>query len=188
MALVHPFVRRALGNLKLGPGLGRRAAVAFSTSTILAPVAVDALGATPKTAEGAKELYEVWAADYDEALVSWDYPAPRRVAEEVAAHFAAHDSTSVPVGVMLDAGFRAPMTLSLHPPLLPLTRSLHSPPHSTRPTHSSIHAPSPVVISPEGDDPKLFVVCHRCAPLVLVSWRHAHRFAARDVTPPGGSM
>lgn len=137
MALVHPFVRRALGNLKLGPGLGRRAAVAFSTSTILAPVAVDALGATPKTAEGAKELYEVWAADYDEALVSWDYPAPRRVAEEVAAHFAAHDSTSVPVGLMFAC--RVPGLSPSLPPSssfsLSLAHSIHPLTRLDPPTH-----------------------------------------------------
>lgn len=45
-----------------------------------APVAVPELGTIPKTAAGARELYDGWAASYDEALASWDYPAPRRVA------------------------------------------------------------------------------------------------------------
>eukprot|EP00051_Salpingoeca_urceolata_P027138 m.480175 g.480175 ORF g.480175 m.480175 type:complete len:263 (+) comp21727_c0_seq1:319-1107(+) len=45
------------------------------------PVHVEALGATPMTTEGAVELYDSWAATYDEALRSWEYPAPTRVAE-----------------------------------------------------------------------------------------------------------
>lgn len=45
------------------------------------PVAVPALGQLSKTREGAVELYDNWAATYDDALRSWDYPAPARCAE-----------------------------------------------------------------------------------------------------------
>lgn len=53
-----------------------------------------ALGNTPKTAEGAKQLYDVWAKDYDASLESWGYPAPRRVAE-VLSEFGCGASTHV---------------------------------------------------------------------------------------------
>lgn len=47
-------------------------------------IAVPALSDTPKNATGAKQLYDEWAATYDDALESWGYPAPTRVAEELA--------------------------------------------------------------------------------------------------------
>jgi len=46
--------------------------------------AVPSLTTTPKNAEGAKQLYDEWAGGYDDALQSWGYPAPRRVAEVLA--------------------------------------------------------------------------------------------------------
>jgi predicted TPR repeat methyltransferase len=45
------------------------------------PIAVPSLGSTPKTADGAKQLYDEWASTYDAALESWGYPVPPRVAE-----------------------------------------------------------------------------------------------------------
>ena len=62
------------------------------------PASVPALGLTPKTAEGAKRLYDEWAATYDEALLSWDYPAPSRVAETLAALGAGSASRILDVG------------------------------------------------------------------------------------------
>lgn len=44
------------------------------------PIAMPSLGTTPKTAEGAIELYDKWASSYDKTLRSWDYPAPSRTA------------------------------------------------------------------------------------------------------------
>lgn len=38
------------------------------------------LGAYSKDAEGAVQLYDEWADDYEKCLVSWGYEAPRRVA------------------------------------------------------------------------------------------------------------
>eukprot|EP00729_Bicosta_minor_P002580 gene2580-7000_t len=49
-------------------------------------IAVDALGAMPKTADGARELYDTWAATYEESLRSWEYPAPSRAAETLKEH------------------------------------------------------------------------------------------------------
>ena len=45
------------------------------------PIAVPALGSTPKTAEGARQLYDEWAESYDHSLESWRYRLPQRVAE-----------------------------------------------------------------------------------------------------------
>ena len=60
----------------------RRAASALADKG----VAVEALGTTPKTAAGARQLYDDWAETYDAALASWEYPAPRRVAETLLEH------------------------------------------------------------------------------------------------------
>ena len=49
--------------------------------SMASPVHVPALSTAPKTADGARELYDQWAEGYDEALLSWDYPAPSRCAE-----------------------------------------------------------------------------------------------------------
>jgi predicted TPR repeat methyltransferase len=38
-----------------------------------------ALGATPKTAEGAIKLYDEWASSYDSTLTSWGYVVPKHV-------------------------------------------------------------------------------------------------------------
>merc|ERR1740121_223534 len=58
-------------------GSARLVACPFSTGTgIPAPQ----LGSFPKTADGARQLYDSWAADYDAALRSWSYPAPMRTA------------------------------------------------------------------------------------------------------------
>ena len=46
-------------------------------------IAVPELGVASKDADGARELYDKWAEDYDEALKSWSYPVPARVAEEL---------------------------------------------------------------------------------------------------------
>eukprot|EP00658_Telonema_sp_P-2_P001201 TRINITY_DN10461_c0_g1_i12.p1 TRINITY_DN10461_c0_g1~~TRINITY_DN10461_c0_g1_i12.p1 ORF type:complete len:232 (+),score=68.80 TRINITY_DN10461_c0_g1_i12:126-821(+) len=53
--------------------------------TTMSGMAVPALGNAPKTAEGAKQLYDEWAASYDASLKSWGYRAPQRVAEELAS-------------------------------------------------------------------------------------------------------
>ena len=52
-----------------------------------APIVVDALGQTPKDAEGARQLYDDWATTYDDSLLSWGYVAPSRVAETVFDKF-----------------------------------------------------------------------------------------------------
>lgn len=51
----------------------------------LAGMAAPALGTTPKTAEGAKTLYDEWASSYDAALESWGYQIPKRIAEELSS-------------------------------------------------------------------------------------------------------
>ena len=61
--------------------LALRRSARLASRQLSTGVAVPALGTTPKTAEGAQELYDEWAASYDGALQSWGYPAPRRVAE-----------------------------------------------------------------------------------------------------------
>lgn len=43
-------------------------------------IAYSGLGAAPKTAEGAVQLYDEWADDYDKCLISWGFEAPDRVA------------------------------------------------------------------------------------------------------------
>ena len=71
----------------------------MSPSDSAEPVAAPALGAMPKTAAGARELYDSWAADgYDTALTSWDYPAPRRVAETLKAAGVSSDTRILDVG------------------------------------------------------------------------------------------
>merc|ERR1719343_970464 len=62
------------------------------------PVEVPALGETPKTAEGARVLYDDWAKSYDEALLSWDYPAPRRVAETLCSLGASANGQILDIG------------------------------------------------------------------------------------------
>jgi predicted TPR repeat methyltransferase len=47
------------------------------------PITVNALGTASKDAEGAKQLYDDWADSYDASLISWEYPAPSRVAETI---------------------------------------------------------------------------------------------------------
>merc|ERR1740121_2330851 len=77
-------------------GSARLVACQFSTGTgIPAPQ----LGEFPKTADGARQLYDSWAADYDAALRSWSYPAPKRTAALLAEYL-----PSVRDGVVLDAG------------------------------------------------------------------------------------
>jgi predicted TPR repeat methyltransferase len=49
-------------------------------------IEVSALANAPKTAAGAKQLYDSWATTYESALTSWEYPAPRRVAETLRQH------------------------------------------------------------------------------------------------------
>eukprot|EP00931_Biecheleriopsis_adriatica_P121245 TRINITY_DN96331_c0_g1_i1.p1 TRINITY_DN96331_c0_g1~~TRINITY_DN96331_c0_g1_i1.p1 ORF type:complete len:253 (-),score=29.60 TRINITY_DN96331_c0_g1_i1:176-934(-) len=63
-------------------------------------IAMPDLGATPKTKEGAVELYDKWADTYDDTLRSWNYPAPTRVAELLKLH-SGSDAPALPV---LDAG------------------------------------------------------------------------------------
>jgi len=43
-------------------------------------VAMPALGSTPKTKEGAVQLYDNWAPTYDQVLTSWRYEAPDQTA------------------------------------------------------------------------------------------------------------
>jgi len=80
-----------------GGGLLLRPFSAEATSGIAAP----ALGTTPKTAEGARQLYDAWATDYDATLRSWKYPAPRRTAELLCEYLPAGTSREQAV---LDAG------------------------------------------------------------------------------------
>jgi SAM-dependent methyltransferase len=47
------------------------------------PILVESLGTAPKNADGAKQLYDDWADNYDASLASWDYPAPTRVVETI---------------------------------------------------------------------------------------------------------
>ena len=63
----------------------------------IAPIARPDLGTTPKTAEGARELYDNWAGEYDATLRSWEYPAPARAASLLRDH-------SNIEGTVLDAG------------------------------------------------------------------------------------
>ena len=65
-----------------------------------APIVVDALGQTPKDAEGARELYDEWAKTYDDSLISWGYMAPSRVAETVLGKFGHVDLD----GAVIDLG------------------------------------------------------------------------------------
>mmetsp|Transcript_3974 Transcript_3974/g.10765 ORF Transcript_3974/g.10765 Transcript_3974/m.10765 type:complete len:218 (-) Transcript_3974:38-691(-) len=58
------------------------------------------LGATPKTKDGAVDLYDKWADTYDETLRSWNYPAPGRITELLKQH-RGDDAPALPV---LDAG------------------------------------------------------------------------------------
>ena len=64
----------------------------------MAIVEAPALGQTAKTAEGAAELYDAWAKDYDDALKSWGYPVPERVAETLV------ELKVSTTGVLIDLG------------------------------------------------------------------------------------
>ena len=65
----------------------RRAACATADAVSGAGTGFDAeaaLHSTPRTKEGAEQLYDQWAASYDETLQRWGYPAPRRAAAIMA--------------------------------------------------------------------------------------------------------
>jgi len=77
-----------------GLKLGSRA---FAAGT---GIQMPGLGNTPKTKDGAVDLYDKWADSYDETLRSWNYPAPGRVAELLKQHRVA----GTPALPVLDAG------------------------------------------------------------------------------------
>jgi len=60
-----------------------------------AGIAFAALGATPKTPEGAAQLYDDWAGTYDETLISWGYEAHTGVAALVKEHLSDHANATV---------------------------------------------------------------------------------------------
>ena len=82
----------------LAPRLARRSNVRFLCNSFDAS---RELLATPKTAEGAQDLYDRWASTYDESLQSWGYEAPQVAAKilscvadklELSKHSLAYDA------------------------------------------------------------------------------------------------
>lgn len=93
----------------------------YYTTTHLTPstmsgVAHAALGQFSKNAEGAEALYDEWAESYDEALSSWHYPVPGRVAETLLSCNVPTDGSIVDLGCgtgMSGEAIRAKFTGSL---------------------------------------------------------------------------
>ena len=62
----------------------------------------EALNTTDKSAEGAAQLYDAWAATYDQTLRDWGYEAPAKIAELLADH---RSGGNIPLCVpVLDCG------------------------------------------------------------------------------------
>ena len=57
-----------------------------------------ALGATPKTAEGAIKLYDEWASTYDSTLTSWGYVVPKHVSRVAKEAGLDSDSPTLDLG------------------------------------------------------------------------------------------
>lgn len=61
-----------------------------------------ALNTTDKSAAGASQLYDAWAATYDQTLREWGYEAPEKIAELLADH---RSGSTIPLSVpVLDCG------------------------------------------------------------------------------------
>lgn len=63
-----------------------------------------ALGSTPKTKDGAIQLYDEWADDYDETLRSWGFVAPENTAKFLRQHCDELKAFSIEDDRVLDAG------------------------------------------------------------------------------------